>query len=149
MSLSIGIFFSLMIAGLAATIPRTLVAGLTAQGVPGSIARQIAHLPPVSTLFAAFLGINPVGHLLQPSGILGRLPQHNAQTLTGKQFFPELISQPFHHGLIIVFSAATIMALVGALTSVLRGSRYRPEEGPGGAAAGTPEHGPAHEPASR
>jgi MFS family permease len=149
MSLSIGIFFSLMIAGLAARLPRTLYTGLTAQGVPGSIASQIAHLPPVSTLFAAFLGINPVGHLLQPSGVLARLPQHNAQALTGKHFFPELVSQPFHHGLIIVFSAATIMALIGSLASVLRGSEYPAGEGPAGAPAGTSEHGQAHEPASR
>jgi MFS family permease len=149
MSLSIGIFFSLMIAGLAARLPRTLYAGLTAQGVPGGIASQVAHLPPVSTVFAAFLGINPIGHLLQPSGVLGRLPQHNAQALTGKHFFPELVSQPFHHGLVIVFSAATIMALVGALASVLRGTRYYFNEGEGGTAGGASGRGQARAPASR
>jgi MFS family permease len=148
MSLSIGIFFSLMIAGLAARLPRTLFAGLTAQGVPAGTAAQIAHLPPVSTVFAAFLGINPIGHLLQPTGVLGRLPARNAQTLTGKQFFPELISQPFHHGLVIVFTAAAIMALVGAFASMLRGAQYQPE-GAAGLASGGAGRGAAREPARR
>jgi MFS family permease len=124
MSLSIGIFFSLMIAGLAATLPRTLVSGLRAQGVPASVARHVAHLPPVSTLFASFLGYNPIRNLLRPSGVLPRLPARNAANLTGKEFFPHLISGPFHHGLIIVFSAAIVMSVTGALVSLLRGRQF-------------------------
>jgi len=128
MSLSIGIFFSLMIAGLASTLPKTLTAGLTAQGVPASVASQVAHLPPVSTVFAAMLGYNPVQNLLAPSGTLATLPPHNAALLTGKQFFPHLISAPFHHGLVIVFTAAAIMAVTGALVSLLRGKQFYWEE---------------------
>jgi MFS family permease len=124
MSLSIGIFFSLMIAGLASTLPRTLTSGLRAQGVPASVASHVAHLPPVSTLFSALLGYNPVGNLLGPSGVLKRLPARNAAALTGKKFFPSLISGPFHHGLIIVFSAAVAMSLGGALISLLRGRQF-------------------------
>jgi len=124
MSLSIGIFFSLMIAGLASTLPRTLTAGLTAQGVPLSVATQVSHLPPVSTLFAALLGYNPVRNLLTPSGVLSHLPAHNVAVLTGRQFFPHLISAPFHHGLVIVFTAAAIMAVAGALVSLLRGKQF-------------------------
>jgi MFS family permease len=124
MSLSIGIFFSLMIAGLASTLPKTLTAGLRAQGVSASVATQIGHLPPVSTLFSALLGYNPVQNLLAPSGTLAKLPAHNAAVLTGKQFFPSLISAPFHHGLVIVFTAATIMAVTGALVSLLRGKQF-------------------------
>jgi MFS family permease len=123
-SLSIGVFFSLMIVGLAAALPATLTAGLHAQGVPLGVAVGVAHLPPVSTLFAAFLGINPVSNLLRPSGVLHTLPPHNIAVLTGKEFFPHLISGPFHHGLIIVFSAATAMALVAALVSLMRGGQY-------------------------
>ena len=131
MSLSIGIFFSLMIAGLAATLPRTLTSGLRAQGVPLNVASHVAHLPPVSTLFSALLGYNPVRSLLGPSGVLSRLPQRNAAVLTGKQFFPHLISGPFHHGLIIVFGAAIAMSVAGALVSLLRGGQfYYDEEGP-------------------
>jgi EmrB/QacA subfamily drug resistance transporter len=124
MSLSIGIFFSLMIAGLASSLPKTLTSGLTAQGVPLSVASQVSHLPPVSTLFAALLGYNPVRNLLTPSGVLSRLPAHNVAVLTGKQFFPHLISAPFHHGLVIVFTAAALMAITGALVSLLRGKQF-------------------------
>jgi MFS family permease len=124
MSLSIGIFFSLMIAGLAATLPRTLASGLRTQGVPAAAAGHIARLPPVSTMFAALLGYNPVHHLLAPGGTLARLPPCNAALLTGKQFFPHLIAGPFHHGLIVVFTAAAAMSLIGAMISLMRGRQF-------------------------
>jgi MFS family permease len=124
-ALSIGLFFSLMITGLAASLPGTLSSGLRAQGVPAATADQVAHLPPVSTLFATFLGNNPIGHLLGPSGVLRTLPPQSVHTLTGTRFFPELVSGPFHHGLVTVFTAAALMALVGALASALRGRPAR------------------------
>ncbi|MGB6455020.1 MAG: MFS transporter [Streptosporangiaceae bacterium] len=134
MSLSIGIFFSLMIAGLAASLPRTLSSGLRAQGVSASVAAHVASLPPVSTLFSALLGYNPVQNMLAPSGTLAKLPAHNAAILTGRQFFPHLISGPFHQGLIIVFSAAAAMSVLGALVCLLRGKQYYYTE-PGSVAA--------------
>ena len=126
--LSIGVFFSLMIAGLASTLPSTLTRGLTAQGVPAAIAHQIGSLPPVGSLFAAFLGYNPVKTLLGPTGVLAHLPASNVATLTGKRFFPELISQPFHHGLIIVFTTAMALLALAAGVSALRGARFVHEE---------------------
>jgi MFS family permease len=123
-ALSIGVFFSLMIAGLASSLPHTLSAGLEAQSVPAADATHVAQLPPVSTLFAAFLGNNPIAHLLGSNGMLDSLPPHSRQTLTGKAFFPELVSGPFHHGLVLVFTAAAAMAAVAALGSALRGTRY-------------------------
>ena len=130
MSLSIGIFFSLMVAGLAATLPRTLNSGLRAQGVPAPVAAHVAHLPPVSTLFSALLGYNPMRTLLGPSGVLKTLPAHNVAVLTGNRFFPSLISGPFHHGLIIVFSAAIALSLGGALISLLRGRQFYYQDTP-------------------
>ncbi len=124
MSLSIGIFFSLLIIGLATTLPRTLARGLHAQGVPLAAATQISHLPPVSTVFAALLGFNPVQHLLGPTGVLASLPPARAAVLTGHEFFPLLIAGPFRHGLIIVFTAAAAMSLVGAAVSLLRGGQF-------------------------
>jgi MFS family permease len=121
-SLSIGIFFSLMIAGLASTLPDALSSGLQQQGVPGNVAQEVGQLPPVSTLFAAFLGINPIRQLLAPSGVLSGLPKTNVDVLTGREFFPHLISQPFHHGLIIVFSTAVVLSVLGAVASLLRGT---------------------------
>ena len=126
-SLSIGVFFSLMIAGLASTLPHTLRDGLAAHGVSSDLATQIGNRPPVGSLFAAFLGDNPIQSLVGPDA-LAKLPPQDASTLTGKQFFPQLISQPFHHGLIIVFSMAIAMSLVGAAASLLRGNRYVHEE---------------------
>jgi MFS family permease len=123
-SLSIGIFFSLMIAGLAARLPTTLTAGLEKQGVSQHVAQEVGSLPPVGSLFAAFLGFNPLKNLLGPTGELQRLPHHDVATLTGHEFFPRLISGPFHHGLIVVFTAAAAMTVVAALASLMRGSRY-------------------------
>ncbi|HEV7963639.1 MAG TPA: MFS transporter [Actinoplanes sp.] len=128
--LSIGVFFSLMVAGLASSLPSTLNSGLTAQGVPAATANGIAQLPPVGTLFAAFLGYNPIGELLGPQ-VLSQLPPQNAANLTGLEFFPRLISGPFHDGLVIVFWLAIAMAVVGALASLLRGEKApEPAAGP-------------------
>jgi MFS family permease len=118
-ALSIGVFFSLMITGLATTLPHTLATGLHAQGVPLATANSVAALPPVSTLFAAFLGNNPIGHLLAGNGVT--LSPHQAAVLTGNTFFPELVAGPFHQGLVTVFAAATAMAVIAAVASLLRG----------------------------
>jgi MFS family permease len=121
MALSIGVFFSLMTAGLASSLPAALTSGLQAEGVPLSTAAQVAHLPPVSTLFAAFLGDNPVQHLLAPTGVLPTLSRQSTEALTGTTFFPQVISGPFHHGLSVVFLAAAVMAGTAAAVSLLRG----------------------------
>jgi MFS family permease len=127
MVLSIGVFFSLMVAGLAGSLPSTLSSGLTAQGVPAAAAHTVAGLPPVGTLFAAFLGYNPIQQLLGPH-VLGALPSANAARLTGREFFPHLISGPFHDGLLVVFCLAIAMSLVGAAASLVR---HRPARVPG------------------
>jgi MFS family permease len=127
-ALSIGVFFSLMIAGLSGTLPTTLTAGLLQQGVPTPLAHQIGSLPPVSSLFAAVLGVNPLEHLLAPSGALAALSPAARQTLTGREFFPALISAPFHHGLIVVFALGAALAALAAAASLLRGSTPKPLE---------------------
>jgi MFS family permease len=121
--LSIGVFFSLLIAGLARSLPATLGSGLKAAGVPAAAAQQAAGLPPVGSVFAAFLGFNPVEALLGPS-VFGQLDPAQAANVTGQQFFPRLISDPVHHGLVVVFVAAAGLALVAAIASALRGGRY-------------------------
>lgn len=122
-SLSIGVFFSLMIVGLANSLPAALKGGLLAHGVPASSAAAAAGAPPVGSLFAAFLGYNPVEALVGPS-TLSLLPPADKATLTGQTFFPSLIAGPFHDGLVIVFSMAILISVIGALASLLRGSRY-------------------------
>jgi MFS family permease len=137
MSLSIGIFFSLLIAGLASTLPKTLTAGLVKEGVPLSTATAIGHLPPVSTVFSAMLGYNPVSTMLAPTGLLKTLPASSVRLLTGKTFFPTLISEPFHHGLTIVFVAAATMSVLGAIVSLLRGKPFVFEDEPARTSAPT------------
>ncbi|CAN5263957.1 MFS transporter [soil metagenome] len=129
-SLSIGIFFSLMIAGLATTLPNALRSGLTAHGVGATVANQVAATPPVGSLFAAFLGYNPIESILGPTGVLKSLSSSNAAALTGKTFFPQLIADPFHAGLVIVFIAAASMSVIGAVASLTAGGKYIHEEEP-------------------
>jgi MFS family permease len=126
-SLSIGIFFSLMIVGLANSLPGAMSSGLQEQGVSASVAHEVANLPPVGSLFAAFLGVNPVAALLGPTGTLATLPPSDAATLTGQQFFPSLLAQPFHDGLVVVFAAAAVMMLVAAAASLFDASGARAE----------------------
>jgi len=122
MVFSIGIFFSLMIFGLQASLPQHLYAGLVAEHVPASIAHSIAALPPVGALFAAFLGYNPMAKLLGPR-VLGALPHQDAAYLTGRAFFPHLISAPFGHGLAEAFTFAAVACLVAAAASWMRGGK--------------------------
>jgi len=122
-SLSIGIFFSLMIVGLAHTLPSAMSSGLQAQGVSADVAHDVANLPPVGSLFAAFLGYNPIAELLGPSGAL-HAPGVNSDVLTGKTFFPQLITEPFHTGLSVVFIAAAVMMVLGAIASLFSAGKY-------------------------
>ncbi len=121
--LSVGIFFTLMILGLSATLPHTMASGLEAHGVSAHAAEHAAHLPPVSILFAAFLGYNPIQHLLG-SSVVSQLPAHTQAVITGRSFFPQLISEPFRNGLHEAFAFAIVACLVAAAASWSRGKRY-------------------------
>jgi MFS family permease len=145
MVLSIGVFFSLMILGLSSSLPSSMSAGLRANGVAPATAERIAHLPPVGSLFAAFLGYNPVQSLLGSQSAAG-VNDAQWRTLTGKTFFPHLIAGPFMHGLRIAFTASLVMCLIAAWASWMRGGKYvheeiaeEPDAGPGGGGALEPE----------
>lgn len=126
-ALSIGVFFSLMIVGLSNTLPGVMNSGLTAQGVSAGTAQSVADLPPVGSLFAAFLGFNPIQELLGHTDELTR-PGVNGDVLTGQEFFPHLISGPFHSGLVVVFVAAAIMMFLGAIAQWFAGNGYVHDE---------------------
>jgi MFS family permease len=121
--LSIGIFFTLMVLGLATHLPHTMAAGLEAHGVAAGTARQIGALPPVSILFAAFLGYNPIQHLAGPH-VLASLSAANRATLTGRSFFPHLISAPFRSGLHEALAFSIVACLIAAAASLMRGGTY-------------------------
>jgi hypothetical protein len=127
--LSVGIFFTLMIAGLAATLPHAMTTGLQAHGVAAATADRVAHLPPVSILFAAFLGYNPIQQLLGPHA-LAALSAHDRAAITGHAFFPHLISAPFRSGLHEAFTFAIVACLIAAAASLMRGGRYHYAEPP-------------------
>jgi MFS family permease len=117
--LSIGIFFSLMVAGLSSRLPATLFSGLTAQGVPAATAAPISHLPPIGVLFASFLGYNPMQQLLGP--LLSHLPAGHAAYLVGREFFPSVITGPFHDGIGVAFGFAIAVCVVAAVASAFTG----------------------------
>jgi MFS family permease len=121
--LSIGVFFTLMILGLATNLPHTLSSGLQAHGVSAAAASGAAHTPPVSVLFAAFLGYNPIEHLVGPH-VLASLSGANRTALAGRSFFPHLISGPFRTGLHEAFLFAILACLVAAGASLMRGGTY-------------------------
>ncbi|MGN6605989.1 MAG: MFS transporter [Jatrophihabitans sp.] len=131
MVISIGAFFSLMAVGLAGSLPGALSSGLQAHGVPAATAQAASHTPPVGTLFAAFLGDNPISRLLDgvDPHLLSSLAPGDRAALTGSSFFPHLMSGPFTSGLAVVFTAAAIMTVLAAGASLLRGKRYVHEEG--------------------
>jgi hypothetical protein len=125
--LSIGMFFTLMIAGLSATLPETLTSGLQAHGLPHAAAVHVAHVPPVSVLFAAFLGYNPVQQLAG-NHVLAALSAHDRASVTGSAFFPQLISGPFRDGLHAAFLFAIVACLIAAAASLMRGGLYHHQE---------------------
>ena len=143
--LSIGVFFTLMIIGLASTLPHAMSSGLEAHGVTIAAAHHASTLPPVSILFAAFLGYNPIQHLLGPH-VLAGLSAHSHAVLTGSSFFPNLISAPFHHGLQAAFVFAIAACLIAAAASLMRGGHPAHDESPAPVGAAIPYRLPVAEP---
>jgi MFS family permease len=125
--LSIGLFFTLLIVGLSGSLPASLDHGMVSQGVPPGVAQHVAHLPPVSTLFAAFLGYNPMQHLLGPH-VLSHLSTAQQMRLTSRTFFPGLISGPFRTGLHAALDFAIGASLLAAAASWTRGGSYHHTE---------------------
>jgi MFS family permease len=125
--ISVGIFFTLLVIGLASTLPSTLAQGLEAHGVGHAAAHRAGQTPPISVLFAAFLGYNPIQHLVGAE-VLHSLPAHAQAALAGRDFFPRLISKPFSDGLDTAFAFAIVACLVAAGASLLRGGRYHAED---------------------
>jgi hypothetical protein len=121
--LSIGVFFSIVTLGLAASLPGHLYHGLTAEGVPSAEALKVSRLPPIGSLFAAFLGFNPIATLVPPH-VLAALGSTRAHYLVSRSFFPKIIAPAFAHGLHLAFDFAAGTAFVGAVASWLRGARY-------------------------
>jgi hypothetical protein len=136
--LSITFFFSILIAGLASSLPGVLDRGVAGFGLPAAVAQRIAGTPPIGVLFAAFLGYNPMKSLI-PAPVAQHLSAHAQRVLFGKQFFPHLILPAFMTGLHAAFYVSAALALIAAIASLLRGQRYI--HGDDDAATATPPSG--------
>lgn len=123
MLFSMAFFFTIVIIGLSSSLPGTLQSGLVGAGLPAASARVIAHLPPTAALFSAFLGYNPMAHLV-PAGVLAHLPAATRAHLLGRSFFPQLIAPPFMNGLRAAFYVSAAMSLIAAIASFMRGRHY-------------------------
>jgi MFS family permease len=121
--LSMALFFSIVIVGLASKLPAAMYAGLVTAGIPPAVALQTAHLPPTGALFAAFLGYNPMGNLIPPA-VLAKVPAATRNLVLGQEFFPMMIAPAFMASLRITFYGSAAMSLVAAVASSLRGAKY-------------------------
>ncbi len=130
MVLSMGLFFTIVTLGLAATLPGQMFRGLTAAGISPAAAHQVASQPPIGSLFSAFLGYNPIQQLLGPTGALQQLPAHQAAFVTGRSFFPSLVSGPFAHGLDLALTFGAVTAVIAVVACLLMGPRYVHAEEP-------------------
>ena len=154
--LSIGVFFTIITLGLAGSLPHALSSGLAAHGVPAAEAQGLSALPPIGLLFASFLGFNPIQQLL-PSASAAHVSAAQYQELTGRGFFPHLISGPFGDGLHLAFAMAAALCFLAAVFSWLRGRGTPPvhrsllaetEEGLDGAGAAVMQESGAGAPLS-
>jgi MFS family permease len=136
--LSITFFFSILTAGLAASLPTVLQQGLTSHGIPAPAAHAIAQTPPIGVLFAAFLGYNPMRSLL-PAPVTQHLSTQTQALIFGKTFFPHLILPAFMDGLRLAFYVSAGLALIAAVASLLRGKRYIHGEEESAAEVSAPE----------
>ncbi|MGH3150282.1 MAG: MFS transporter, partial [Streptosporangiaceae bacterium] len=122
--LSMGLFFTIVTLGLASQLPSHLYKGLVAAGVAPGPAHLVANEPPIGSLFSAVLGLNPIQELLGPTGALQHMPAHQVAYITGRSFFPQLIEQPFAHGMHLAFTFAAIATAIAVVASALRPKRY-------------------------
>ncbi len=125
--LSIGVFFTVLVLGIASSLPAHIYSGLVANGLSPATARQVSHLPPIGSLFAAFLGFNPIQQLVSPAAIHA-LSAHHQAVVTGRSFFPRLFSTPFRNGLHLALDFAAVMSLIAAAASWFRGGKYHHTE---------------------
>jgi len=120
---SMSLFFSVVIVGLAGTLPSALSSGLRTVGIPLGVASHASTLPPTGALFAAFLGYNPMRQLLSPE-VLANLPQKTAALVLGTRFFPSLMAPAFLASMRATFYGAAGLSLAAAVVSFLRGKKY-------------------------
>ena len=124
-TISQAIFFGIIIISLNATLPTALSTAVANTGASPQIAAAFSHTPAAGALFAAFLGYNPIGTLLQTMSpaVVAALPQHTVAVLEGQTFFPNAIASPFMSALTTAFIIAAVLCILAAVFSGMRGKK--------------------------
>jgi len=125
-SLSMSLYFAILIIGLSTKLPAILNSGLVSAGVPATFAEQVSKMPPTSALFAAFLGYNPMGSIL--GSAMSSLPAATQATLLGNTFFPNTIAPAVMSSLHTAFYVSAVISAAAAVASFMRGKRYVHDE---------------------
>ncbi|MGP6239803.1 MFS transporter [Cuniculiplasma sp. SKW4] len=129
-TMSMGIFFTIVIVYLTRLLPGAFTTSLSTAGAPILIP-VFTNIPPTSALFSAFLGYNPVETILETGGLsqlATLIPPAVLKTLEGKIWFPTSIAGSFMSSLRVTFYAGSLIFVVGAILSLLRGKRVVYEE---------------------
>ncbi|BFH73809.1 MFS transporter [Sulfurisphaera javensis] len=121
-TLSIGIFFTIVIDVLYLKLPGALTSALTTAGAP-QLAPIMSKIPPTAALFAAFLGYDPIKTILAqlPSSLVNSISPSALATITGKYWFPTVIAPAFMDSLKIAFYFSAALVFIAAIISALRG----------------------------
>jgi MFS family permease len=132
---SLAIFFTIVIIGLAAGLGTSVHSALNAAQVGPTDSQILGHViagNPTGALFGAFLGENPMRVLLAATAqVPGWTPLSTsvAQTLLAPHFFASAIAPAFSHALGEAFIFAGLVTGVGAFVSWQRGAKYIYGEG--------------------
>ena len=124
-TVSMGIFFTIVIVGISQRFPAEVTASLTSIGA-SNLAPVLNQIPPTGALFSAFLGYNPMGTILDalPANVVAIIPQHIVTTITGTTWFPETLADAFMPSLQTAFYIGAVMSAIAAVFSVLRGEKF-------------------------
>ncbi len=125
-TVSLAIFFTVIITGLSSSLPAALSNAMASAGVP-QLANSFTSISPTSALFSAFLGYNPMQSILalpQLSSVVTQIPQLTLTFLEGQTFFPNAIAPAFLSALDVSFYIGAALSIAAAVASLLRGKRY-------------------------
>jgi MFS family permease len=121
-TISLAIFFTIVLAALSTSLPGALSGAVESAGAP-QLSSYFSNISPTGALFAAFLGYNPVGAILNalPPSVVGAIPSATVTTLTGNVFFPTAIAPAFMSALQDAFYIGAALSIIAAIASYLRG----------------------------
>ncbi len=122
---SMGVFFSILIAGLATSLPLHITSALNSAGAT-SLVPYLSSMPPTEAIFGAFLGINPVGAIMAAIPRLpAAIPASTVKLLEGNSWFPGVLAPSFMNALDTVFYVISAITIFGSIVSFFRNERKK------------------------